>query len=353
MAVYTVRPGFTVRTPIGVFVGGDEVDLDELLFAANKHKLENVERDEELDIDFGVDNSDESISYPAPFVSGIFPNKLFINSSVELTIEGSFFTPDTTFEIEGVTVRDVEFVNSHLVVALVECGNTEFVGNLIVNNGSSLIIESAVQLFDPVLKTIDLREGGTNFSGNAIEVRNGMSFARTASGLRFNGRNPFSSWARFVGDDDAWVWNREDKRSLSWIFTNNSSFMLGIGSRENAVNNGSQFSQAEIMGYFPSRTTFTGLYGYAIDKGSTSVQGETVAVNSNSIKKIVFTRNGEKGSFVAIYDSLSSDSSTWATGGILRNTFTVTRDFGGEDEIMPFVIPRDGANTLFLGFVLL
>lgn len=129
--------------------------------------------------------------------------------------------------------------------------------------------------------------------------------------------------------------------------------MLGIGSRENAVNNGSQFSQAEIMGYFPSRTTFTGLYGYAIDKGSTSVQGETVAVNSNSIKKIVFTRNGEKGSFVAIYDSLSSDSSTWATGGILRNTFTVTRDFGGEDEIMPFVIPRDGANTLFLGFVLL
>lgn len=350
MAVYTVRPGFTVRTPIGVFVGGDEVDLDPIQFAANKHKLENVERDEELDVFFTLEND---CCYPEPYVSSINPSKILSDSRQTLTIIGSFFTPKTTVDSESFTTVTVEFVSSSRIRVVVETSDDLGPVDLTIDNGRATLLESAIEIFDKSVSIVDFRSGGTPFGNDAIETRSDMSWRRSSNGLEFSGRNPFGSWARLVGDNDAWVWKRADKRDLSLIFTNTSSFMLGIGSRANNPNSGTQYYQAEILGYFGSATSFGGIFGNNGTPGAGVNDQNPVAIN-NLVKKITFTSNGEVGSFVSVYELPSGAISDWSVTGGKIGEYQITSAFAADEpEIMPFLIPRNGNSTLFLGMILL
>ena len=75
MTVYTVRPGFTIVLPSGTYTGGQSVDLNDTEFSANKHKLEGIERDEELDLVIGgnsnpVVDTEKYRSAELPYTNG-------------------------------------------------------------------------------------------------------------------------------------------------------------------------------------------------------------------------------------------------------------------------------------------
>ena len=349
---YTIRPGFTITLPSGTFTGGQEVELTPEEFEANRHKLEGVGSNLP-DINPGS-NDASSDCCDAPVVSEISPTRLFIGFEAKLTIRGSFFRPSMTVEIDGVTVDSVDFKSDNLVEVNITVGSETQFSNVTLDNGKQLVVENAIELLDPEDSIIDLRSGGTEFSDNAIEVRSGMSWERTADGLIFRGLRVWGSWARFPGDNDAWTWNRDQKREVSLIFTHtNERFMGGIGSRANAPNNNAQYTQAEILGFFASQTSFNGFFGNSGNPGNLANQSVTAAISSNAVKKLTFTSNGEPGSTASLYELPNSDIGNWASTSNLRGSWQIAANMSADEpEIMPFVIPPDGDSVLFLGLII-
>ena len=351
---YTVRQGFVVFVGNNVYTGGDRVELTDELYRLYKGRLEGSGR--ELSIEFEVDKptqDDEKVSYPAPYVGSILPNKFLEKKSATFTIKGSFFTPSTTVTIDGVFVSSIEFVNSHLLIVNCDIGEPGLY-KLVVNNGTVTEVDSAIRVKSFAESVIDLRSGGTEFGRSAIEVRNSMSWTRDSDGLYFSGVSPFGSWARLVGDNDAWVSERRDKRTISIIFKNTSNFLLGLGSRNNNTTSSQQFYQAEIVGYLSSSSLFSGLYGNRGVPGVGVSSNNVATVGASATKKIVITNNGEPGSLVQIYELESDNIDDWGDTSNLKGEFVVNEQFtASQPEIMPFLIPRDGKSTLFLGLILL
>ena len=354
MTEYIVRQGFVVFVDNEVYTGGDRVELTDSLYRLYKGRLEGSGRASSIEFEVNKPNVTDStdVSYPAPYVGSVTPNKFLENSSAVFTINGSFFTPDSIVTIDGVSITNVEFVNSHLLIVSCDIGEPGSY-NCAIDNGRQSEIENAIEVKSFADSVIDLRSGGTEFGDSAIEIRNDMEWVRDSDGVYFTGRSPFGSWARLVGDDDAWVWNRNEKRSLSIVFKNNNRFMLGIGSRSN---NGSsqQYYQAELVGYFSSSNIFDGFYG------NTGFPGRGInipirkTISASATKKIVFEGNGEPGNWVRIYPLPSDNIADWSDTSNLVGEFTINELFAGsEPEIMPFLIPNSGKSTLFLGLILL
>ena len=350
---YVVREGFVVVLEGEVYGGGERVELTDELYVKYRHRLEGSSRAESIEFEVDFFDDVDSISYPAPYVASVSPARVLEGATVSISVFGSFFTPNTTVEIDSATIIDVAFVNSHLLIVSAffsEIGSL----NLSLDNGTITVTENALLVKSFADSVIDLRSGGTPWGDSAIEIRDGMEWTRDGDGLYFSGSNPFSSWARLVGDDDAWVWNRSQKRSLSIIFRNNSRFMLGIGSRRNNIGSSQQYSQAEIVGYFSSSNIFDGLYGNTGTPGQGINFPYREIVTPTATKKIVFENNGEPDSIVRIYELPSADISDWSDTSNLKGEFIVNDFFGAnEPEIMPFLIPRTGKSSLFLGMILL
>ena len=114
MTIHTIRPGFTITLGNITYVGGEEVDLTDEEFELNKHKLEGVESTV-IPIDFGNGDSNSDCCYPAPYISFISPPKILIGRTSTIAVNGSFFTPETTVEIEAGSVDSIEFLSSNLI----------------------------------------------------------------------------------------------------------------------------------------------------------------------------------------------------------------------------------------------
>ena len=349
MAVYTIRPGFTIAIDSTVYQGGDSVNLSDEQFLLHKHKLEGVGSNIP-DLDFGGGSGE--CCFPAPVVASINPARLFADMTAILTLEGSFFTPDTTVVIDGLTLDSVEFVSDNKISARVTVGSSVGQKNLTASNGKETVSQDAIEILDPADSIIDLRAGGTQFSNNAIEVRSGMNVIRESRGLSFDTASSWGSWARFVGDNDEWTWNRSQARSVAWIVNNLGRGMLGIGSRANNPNNSQQYYQAEILVYLSSATQIAGLYGNYGTPGQGVSQGESFSTSNP--KKIVFKDNGEQGSQILVYQLPSSDINDWLDESNLIKTITVGSNFTADEaEIMPFVVPQSGTNFNLLGMILI
>lgn len=353
MNEYVVRDGFVVFVDGEVYSGGDRVVLTDELYRLYKHRLEGSDRADSIEFEVETSSDEKVRGYPKPYVNAIAPSRLLDNTSVRIIIDGSFFTPDTTVSIDGAVVNFITFVSSLRLIVAVDTRSDLGGLDLTIDNGEAVTIEDAITVYSKTNSLFDLRAGGTAFSEAAIEVRDDMSWERTSEGLRFLGRNPFGSWGRFVGDDDAWVWNRGSKRDLSWIFTNTSSFMLGIGSRANNPTSSSQHYQAEITAYFNSATSFSSLLGNSGLPGRSTIFSSPVGV-FNGVKKVTFTSNGEPGGKLSVYNLPSSNISDWLDESTQLVELTIPDSFAAdEEELMPFVIPRNGNGTLFLGFILI
>ena len=345
---YTIRPGFTITLPSGTFTGGQEVELTPEEFEANRHKLEGVGSNLP---DINPGSNDASDCCYAPFVSSISPTRLFTGFDAQLKLEGSFFNPDLTIEIDGVTVNSVEFKSDNSAIANITVGSEPRFSNLTIDNGRELIIENAIELLDPADSIIDLRLGGTEFSDNAIEVRSGMSWERTADGLVTSGVDPWSSWMRLPGPNDEWTWDRSEAITLSLILANDLFCMAGIGSMATDPNSNRQYEQGEILAYMSSGTNFSGIFGNSGTPGARVNFNQQISLTANAILKITFQNNGQPGSEVLIHELPNADIGNWLDTSNLAGSVTVPNNFtADEQEIMPFVIPRTGSFRL-LGMI--
>lgn len=368
MTIYTIRPNFTINLDGTIYFGGDDVDLNAVQFEEHKHKLEGVESS--LDEIIGQQQSNNSsTSYPAPYFTKATPAKILIDQSQVITLEGSFFTPNITVELEQGTVDAIEFISDNQIKVTVTAGND--VGNydLILDNGTKTILEDAIELIDPINSIVNLRSGGTDFPYQAIELRSGMSWQRKASGITFAGSNGWSRWARFVGENDAWVRDRfkEIKPSLNLIYQPHTG-MIGFGSREINSTSGSQWNQQELTAFHTTATNFYGFYGNSGNPGSTANFSSGATIPNNAILRLEIENFGFPESIFNIYQ-LPSNSEGWEESGLTEREFIaansdITDWLGGQllktgiiasnmtadaSEIMPVVLPNS-LNFNILGF---
>ena len=311
-----------------------------------------VAQQEQLIASGGVGGTGES-SYPAPYIQSINPSKILTSNTTKITIVGSFFTPDLSVEISHGSVETTEFISSNRIIVTVAASNTEESVDLTLDNGIQTMFEAAFSTFAVPAGLVDLRLGGTEFSNFEIEMRAGMSFERRADGLIFTGSSPWTSWARFVGDDDKWVWNRSVKKTLTWIYRNSGNCMLGIGSRANVFNSGSQWQFGECLSYQVSGSRIGNLFGNDGTPGN--YQSQTFSASkssSNDFMKIVFTQNGENGGIFQVYNLPSGEIADWFDTSQLLAEIIIAGLGSDEPQIMPFVIPQDGDASIFLGFII-
>ena len=363
MPNYTIRPGFNIVLNGALYLGGQSVDLTEAEYQANKHKLEGTESNFKT---IGSPRTGKTSGYPAPYISKVIPPKIITGISQTITIEGSFFTLGTVVKVERTTrvseetsdtasssgsVEKIQFKSDNELEVVIRATSVVGSYDLIFDNGTQTVAKRAIEFFDIPDGTVDLRLGGTEFSSNAIQVRSNMSFQRTPSGLIFNGQNPMNSWARFVGDDGAWIWNRQQKKTLSWIFKNNGTCMIGIGSQSTNPRT-VQYFQAEILCYLVSSTRFSSLFGNNGTPGEGQRQDfEATKARSDTIKA-VFTNNGESGGTFTIYRLNSSELKDWFVEDEKLASVSIQEWGADEPNILPFVIPGVGSNSTFLGFIL-
>ena len=305
--------------------------------------------------------------YPAPYVAKVFPDRVISETTATIDIEGSFFTPNTTVSLTGMTVNSVTFMSDSLLQVEVTAGTDIGFFDLTLNNGQELIVTNIIEVFQSI--AIDLRAGGANFSNSAIEIRNNMSWQRTPSGLTTSGSNGWSKWVRFVGDNDEWVKVRaNESANLALVFQVDNG-MIGWGSRETNESSTSQWREGEILGYFTSSTNFWGFYGNNGTPGTAVNQYLPTSVNNNAVLKLVIAGNGAPGQNYYLYE-LPSSSEGWQPSGMTEREFIAansnvndwyrtdnliaTGAIGGNmtadaAEIMPFLIPVNN-NFNFLGF---
>ncbi|MEM7756570.1 MAG: IPT/TIG domain-containing protein [Cyanobacteria bacterium P01_A01_bin.40] len=350
-AIHTIRPGFTITLEDTIYVGGEEVNLTDEQFELNKHKLEGVESTV-IPIDFGSQEQDGECCYPAPHIKNISPNRILTDLTQTITVFGSFFTPDTTVDVDYGSVENVRFVSSNQLLVDINSPSSAGLTSLTFNNGKQTVFSNSLSFFAIPAGLVDLRLGGTDFSNAAIEVDSGMTISRTAEGMDFTVANNYSNWVRFVGDDDAWVWDRSTKKTLSWIFSNTNRVFLGIGSKQNNVSATNQYYHHERLAFMLS-TYLSVTYGNNGNPGTGRTQSfGLINKLATDILKLQITNNGDAGGELRLYRLPGSTIADWFNTEELLGTVTLT-DLGADaNPIMPVVVPRYFAQNLLLGFIL-
>ena len=359
MAIYKIRPGFTIvgaqgRSPL--LVGGDSVELSELEFEQNKHKLEGVEATVIPIVKTKPGNNNTQTGFPAPWVDSTGSTKIPVGFARDMTIDirGSFFTPDMEVSLTGGTVEGFVFKSDNQISISVRAGAISGLFDLNLNNGKSTVVPQFLDLYELKETVVDLRHRGTEFSPEAIKMREGMSYARDSEGLYFTGmQRNWGSWVKLVGDGDSWTWNRSIKRKITQIFTNTSSLMIGIGSTESSPTSTNQWNQGEIMGYLSEPTSFSGFYGNSGTPGNVATFFDSRNnLSTGSIRKIVWENNGEPQSKFYLYELPNGDIDSWRTTGKLIYSGTIPSNMSADaSTIMPFIVPRS-SNDRILGFIL-
>lgn len=264
------------------------------------------------------------------------------NITTDIFIRGGWFTNSTTVVIPGITVNSVTIIDDDTLRVNVTTPTTDGFHNIeVTNQGGTTIFNNGIEVKLSVWT--DLRLNGDTFTdgnaaGNDIRYRAGMAMLRDVNGMFFTGSNPWSSWVKF----ESLAWNRGDGKTLQWIFSSPTSFMMiGIGSNATNETNTAQYAQAEIEAYFNSATSFWGLYGNNGNPGSAGNQNNTTSVSNNSFFKIKFEDDGNQGSQFTLYQLNDGNPGSWDDESNIITTMTVGGSLNpDENVIMPFVIPR-------------
>lgn len=360
MAIYTIRPEFTIILGSAIHLGGDEVDLSEAEFELHKHKLQGT-KSTVLPIEFPGNGNNSG--YPAPHFAALSPKKVITGKAGKLIISGSFFTPEMTVTATGITVNQITFISDNQIELEVTAGSILGSFSLTLDNGKSTEVANAIQVSEPLIW--DFRGGvsQTVVKGNSTNlVSNDYWLQVSCKGSSWQGS------VRFVGDDNKYVWDRQQKQSLSWILF--PLAMVGIGSNATNLNSTQQYYQGEILGFFNSSTNFYGFYGNLGNPGSGTSQYVNQSLNGADIIKLTLTNNGKAGGEYKIYD-LTPDDTGWQQSGLSREQYlsqqlTVGNWYStdnliksgeiasnmtaNESEIMPFVALSTNNVLRLLGF---
>jgi hypothetical protein len=90
---------------------------------------------------------DNSLSvYPAPSLQNLVPTSLLPSNTAQLTINGSFFTPQTIVKIQNQTVNSVEFVNQGQLILSVTTSAVEEEVDITISNGTTVIFSGVLPI---------------------------------------------------------------------------------------------------------------------------------------------------------------------------------------------------------------
>lgn len=90
---------------------------------------------------------DNSLSvYPKPSLQSLVPTSLLPSNTASLTINGSFFTPETIVSIENQTVNSVEFINQGQLILSVTTSAVEEEVDITISNGTTVIFSGILPI---------------------------------------------------------------------------------------------------------------------------------------------------------------------------------------------------------------
>jgi len=84
------------------------------------------------------------ITYPAPYLTEILPNNFLPNTTGNIVLKGSFFTPTMTVVIQGQTINYLTFKSDNEVHVNVTSGSEEGSFGITLNNGLSTTFENVL-----------------------------------------------------------------------------------------------------------------------------------------------------------------------------------------------------------------
>ena len=261
-----------------------------------------------------------------------------------LTLRGFNFSETMTIQVVGQTVNGIISATSGDIQFSITTGAGVGSSDIIVTNdcGSDTLVNG----FEIKSSAwIDLRAGGASFSdgngaGNDIRYRSGMSMVRNGTGMYFTGSNPWSSWVKFESEQ----FTRGNSTSVEWILRVDGSMMIGISGITTDENSTSQWGQGAVVAYFNNATNMWGYYGSAPSNGSSWFLSDGQSISSGAVIKVKIESDGESGATLNVYEIPSEDPSDWDDESNLVNT-TVSTNTNTQTPIVPFIIPRNSANT--------
>lgn len=90
---------------------------------------------------------DNSLSvYPKPSLQSLVPTSLLPSTTASLTINGSFFTPETIVSIENQTVNSIEFINQGQLILSVTTSAVEEEVDITISNGTTVIFSGVLPI---------------------------------------------------------------------------------------------------------------------------------------------------------------------------------------------------------------
>lgn len=286
--------------------------------------------------------------FPNPKISKIAPNIIKVDGTTTINIKGSYFTENTIFKINGLTIENFNYISSSEIEIVVQTTNSTGEFNIFVENesGEVITIESGITVTE--ITWVDLREGGEELEiGTDIRVRSGMQVFRDSGGMYFTGQTPWSSWTKF----EKYIWNRSENKTLEWIVSGISgNFMIGIASNATVETSTAQFSQFETTAYFQNANSLWGLYGNNGTVGSAGNQSDSVSVDGlNETYKIRFEDSGSVGSRVSVFRLPSNDIADWDDDSNIIKIYTVGGTLNpDENVIMPAIIAFNGGTARYV-----
>lgn len=284
-----------------------------------------------------------------PYLMNPYPLRINPNETKTFTLEGINFRSDTTVEIIGLdgSINSVAYVSSTEMILQVTAGETQTTYDIVISNSCSDNSEypgNGVAAFVVSASDwVDLRQGGDSLPN--IRTRAGMTVERDADGMFFTGRSPWGSWVKF----EDYIFNRNEGKTLEWVFRPESYFMVGLGSDETDESSNSQWNQAEWMAYFSSSSYWWGMYGNSGTSGTYQNQSIGQNINAGGIYKLRMSDNGASGNLIELFELPSATLSDWDDESNLISSVTSVST-ADADNLMPFIIPQNGGAGRYLGF---
>jgi hypothetical protein len=206
--------------------------------------------------------------FPAPYVSTILPLSLQPSSTTQLTINGYFFTPNTTVSIANCTINNLEFLSDNQMRMNVVTTATEQTNALIVNNGSVstyadriLVITGTPNIpqtsdFTMITGNLDRSKAGelsliNNVTSGKVEFFNVLASQNFQ--LRFNPRaNPIKTDGSGVSGDIVEIWQGGEVKFACYYYYNgyNSFCYMFLCQKSTGFGYGTQVKEVNISDNF-------------------------------------------------------------------------------------------------------
>ena len=326
---YIIRDGFTITKGNIVYLGGEEIELEEKERDLHRHRLEGIEKSVSAGAGQSSDQSQEDCCFPAPHFDRLEPRQIFINISSKTRIQGSYFTPDTTVSASVGTVEAVEFISDNELELTLRHSEPIAEVELVFDNGDSIRVPNALDFVELPAALVDLRSTGSELNEQMVALSGSRArYNRDSTGLGAYG----TSYIAFTH----WGFRSNEFKTLTWIYQANESCKVGIGTIA-----GVGINQAHDFG------------GNIVELVSDNFGSQTLNFikEPSDIIKIVLTNSGSNGGTFSAYRLKDADVYSWFdTSELLGEVRIEVVESAPEEILYPFAMP--GAQTKLIGFIL-